>query len=81
MAVAFSNLRCRAASGALAAAEAFGAGTAAVVSPIRAIGIDGRDYELPVAGEQDSHSNRLKHALDDIRYGRSADIYEWNYFV
>jgi branched-chain amino acid aminotransferase len=28
--------------------EAFGAGTAAVVSPIRVIGIDGVDYELPV---------------------------------
>ena len=61
--------------------EAFGAGTAAVVSPIRAIGMDGRDYELAVAGEKRSHANILKHALDDIRYGRSTDIYEWNYFV
>jgi branched-chain amino acid aminotransferase len=30
--------------------EAFGAGTAAVVSPIRSIGIDDREYTLPVAG-------------------------------
>src|ERR1700748_2782346 len=30
--------------------EAFGAGTAAVVSPICEIGIDGRDYALPVVG-------------------------------
>ena len=30
--------------------EAFGAGTAAVVSPIRSIGIDGQEYALPVAG-------------------------------
>jgi branched-chain amino acid aminotransferase len=61
--------------------EAFGAGTAAVVSPIRVIGIDGRDHELAVAGERGSHAYTLKHALDDIRYGRGADIHEWNYFV
>jgi branched-chain amino acid aminotransferase len=30
--------------------EAFGAGTAAVVAPIRSIGIDGLDYTLPVVG-------------------------------
>jgi branched-chain amino acid aminotransferase len=61
--------------------EAFGAGTAAVVSPIRVIGIDGRDHALAVAGERGSHAHTLKHALDDIRYGRGADVHEWNYFV
>ena len=61
--------------------EAFGAGTAAVVSPIRVIGIDGRDHELAVAGERGSHAHTLKHALDGIRYGRRADVHEWNYFV
>jgi branched-chain amino acid aminotransferase len=61
--------------------EAFGAGTAAVVSPIREIGIDGRDYALAVTGEEGSHAHTLKQALDGIRYGRSADVHEWNYFV
>lgn len=28
--------------------EAFGAGTAAVVSPIKAIGFGGKDYEIPL---------------------------------
>jgi branched-chain amino acid aminotransferase len=61
--------------------EAFGAGTAAVVSPIREIGIDGRDYTLAVGVERSSHGYALKQALDDIRYGRSADVHGWNYFV
>ncbi|HXO73659.1 MAG TPA: branched-chain amino acid aminotransferase, partial [Puia sp.] len=34
--------------------EAFGAGTAAVVSPIQEIGIDGKDYMLPVVGSSES---------------------------
>lgn len=62
--------------------EAFGAGTGAVVSPIRTIGIDGRDHELPVCGEgPGSIALRLKTALDEIRYGQRPDAYEWNYFV
>ena len=61
--------------------EAFGAGTAAVVTPIREIGIDGRDYALAVGAELGSHSYTLKQALDGIRYGRNADVYGWNYFV
>jgi branched-chain amino acid aminotransferase len=61
--------------------EAFGAGTAAVVSPIRCIGIDHQDYPLPVAGERGSVAITLKDALDDIRYGRTRDRYGWNYFV
>jgi branched-chain amino acid aminotransferase len=32
--------------------EAFGAGTAAVISPIRAIGIDGVNYSLAVVGAE-----------------------------
>ncbi|HEY4111390.1 branched-chain amino acid aminotransferase [Puia sp.] len=62
--------------------EAFGAGTAAVVSPIGVIGIDGRDYELPVVGGDGySIADRLKAELDDIRYGRRPDIHGWNRFV
>jgi branched-chain amino acid aminotransferase len=61
--------------------EAFGAGTAAVVSPIRSIGIDGRDYALPVVGDRGSMTITLKDALDDIRYGRTTDRFGWNYFI
>jgi len=61
--------------------EAFGAGTAAVVSPIRCIGIDDHDYNLPVVGEIGSVANTLKDALDDIRYGRAEDRHGWNYFI
>lgn len=69
--------------------EVFGAGTAAVVAPIREIGIDGEDYPLPVVGEtgggatsaRDSVAVRLKHQLDAIRYGREPDKYGWNEYI
>jgi branched-chain amino acid aminotransferase len=60
--------------------EAFGAGTAAVISPIRTIGIDGIDYDLPMNGQR-SMANSLRSGLDDIRYGRKADPFGWNYIV
>jgi branched-chain amino acid aminotransferase len=60
--------------------EAFGAGTAAVVSPIETIGIDGRDHDVPVCGEG-GVALRLKAILDDIRYGRRPDIHDWCFFV
>ncbi|HXB92224.1 MAG TPA: branched-chain amino acid aminotransferase [Puia sp.] len=58
--------------------EAFGAGTAAVISPIQAIGIDGRDYALP---NSSNIADTLKTTLDDIRYGRKPDPYNWNFIV
>ncbi|HWB94032.1 MAG TPA: aminotransferase class IV, partial [Puia sp.] len=61
--------------------EVFGAGTAAVVSPVRVIGIDGKDYTLPLAGENGSVALTLKGAIDDIRYGRVPDVHQWNYFI
>lgn len=59
--------------------EAFGAGTAAVVSPIGGIGIDGRDYVLPVVSG--GIGDRLKQVFDDMRYGRRPDVHGWNVFV
>jgi len=69
--------------------EAFGAGTAAVVSPIRSIGIDGFEYTLPVVGGEGeagvgsgkSIALLLKEELDAIRYGRKADPYGWNGYI
>lgn len=60
--------------------EAFGCGTAAVISPIGTIGIAGEDYDLPAAG-QESMATLLRAALDNIRYGRESDPYGWNFIV
>ena len=55
--------------------EAFGCGTAAIVAPIGAIGIDGKDYELNVTDECLMFD--LKRQLNDIRFGRVEDRYGW----
>ncbi|HTH55421.1 MAG TPA: branched-chain amino acid aminotransferase [Cyclobacteriaceae bacterium] len=60
--------------------EAFGVGTAAVVSPIASISIQGRNYQLPVANAE-SFQLRAKKKLNDIRLGIEADVHEWNYPV
>jgi len=60
--------------------EAFGSGTAAVISPVGVIGIDGKDHALPAAGEA-GVGTRLKAALENIRYGRAADTENWNFIV
>lgn len=60
--------------------EAFGAGTAATIAPIKLIGCDGKDYELPpVEGRE--FSNKMRQTLDDIKYGRQEDTFEWNLSV
>lgn len=60
--------------------EAFGAGTAAVVSPIATITIKGKDYHLPPAGEN-SFQLRAKQKLNNIRMGEEADPFGWNYII
>ena len=60
--------------------EAFGAGTAAIVSPISAIGIEGKNYELPAYTER-SIMNQLKNRLDNIRYGSEPDFFDWNFLI
>lgn len=60
--------------------EAFGAGTAAVVSQIAVINIHGKDYELPVAGPN-SFQQRVKQKLSSLRRGMEPDTYGWNYIV
>jgi branched-chain amino acid aminotransferase len=60
--------------------EAFGAGTAAVVSPIATITIKGVDYHLPEPGP-DSFQQRVKQKLNDIRMGLEPDIFGWNYII
>lgn len=60
--------------------EAFGTGTAAVVSPIATINIHGKDYNIPAAGP-DSFQLRAKEKLNNIRLGLEPDVYGWNYII
>lgn len=60
--------------------EAFGAGTAAVVAPIKCIHINGIDYRLPQCDESKLQFT-LKHKLEQIRLGTEPDIFNWNYII
>lgn len=59
--------------------EMFGAGTAAVVSPISGFGYQGVDYELPEL--ENSYANTLKTKITDIQYNRTEDKFGWRYKV
>src|SRR5688572_11280245 len=60
--------------------EAFGTGTAAVVSPIATINIHGKDYNIPTAGPE-SFQLRAKEKLNNIRLGFEPDVHGWNYII
>ncbi|GIL23635.1 MAG: branched-chain-amino-acid transaminase 1 [Bacteroidota bacterium] len=60
--------------------EAFGAGTAAVVSPIATINIQGTDYHLPEV-KDNSFQLTVKKKLQDIRSGAAPDKYNWNHII
>ncbi|HSB92513.1 MAG TPA: branched-chain amino acid aminotransferase [Flavitalea sp.] len=60
--------------------EAFGAGTAAVVSPIETINIHGHDRQLPEYGPG-AIMFRLKNRLEAIRSGMEEDRHGWNHIV
>ena len=55
--------------------EAFGMGTAAVVSPISTIGFRERDFEVPNSSE--GIAMKIKNALNEIRTGKVADENGW----
>ncbi|NNE78621.1 MAG: branched-chain amino acid aminotransferase [Pricia sp.] len=59
--------------------EMFGAGTAAVVSPISTFGFRDVDYDLPELTE--SYAMRLKKRITDIQYNRAEDPFGWRYKV
>lgn len=59
--------------------EMFGAGTAAVVSPIASFGYRNEDYDLPEI--PDGYAARLKKRITDIQYNRSEDKFGWRYKV
>ena len=55
--------------------EAFGMGTAAVVSQIDTIGYNGENFSIPVP--ENGKAMDIKKLLTDIRMGRSEDCYGW----
>lgn len=55
--------------------EMFGAGTAAVISPISGFGFNGNDYDLPEL--EGSYATKLKKLITDIQYNRSKDPFGW----
>ena len=59
--------------------ELFGAGTAAVVSPISSFGFRGKLYQLPEP--DDSYASFIKKRITDIQYNRAEDPFGWRYEV
>ena len=60
--------------------EAFAAGTAATLTPISEIGYDGKVYTLPDPAERE-FSNKVLNFLNELRYGKVADPFGWNFIV
>jgi branched-chain amino acid aminotransferase len=59
--------------------EMFGAGTAAVVSPISVFGHKGTDYDLPEL--ENNYASLLKQRITDIQYNRTSDPFGWRYNI
>ncbi|WP_298536452.1 branched-chain amino acid aminotransferase [uncultured Algibacter sp.] len=59
--------------------EMFGAGTAAVISPIAGFGYKGADYLLPTIN--DSYGSQLKKRITDIQTNKTDDPFGWRYEV
>jgi branched-chain amino acid aminotransferase len=59
--------------------EAFGVGTAAVISPIEMIGINDKEYYPDVSKQAVLY--HLKTLLQNIRKGIDEDKYAWNYII
>ncbi|GAA4896890.1 branched-chain amino acid aminotransferase [Flaviramulus aquimarinus] len=59
--------------------EMFGAGTAAVISPISGFGYKDTDYELPKL--DDTYASFLKKRITDIQTNKVEDPFGWRYEV
>lgn len=56
--------------------EVFGVGTAATIAHIELIGHEGKDYQLPSV-DQRKFSNKVYNELENIKRGKSPDVFEW----
>jgi len=63
--------------------EAFGCGTAAVVSPVNTICYESKDYTVPVEKEHDAGALALRmwKRLTDIQYGRAEGPPGWSVII
>jgi branched-chain amino acid aminotransferase len=59
--------------------EMFGAGTAAVISPISSFGYKGARHRLPQVKE--SYAAHFKKRITDIQYNRAKDPFGWRFAV
>ncbi len=59
--------------------EMFGAGTAAVISPINRFAYNDVDYTLE--DQADSYGVKIKKMITDLQYNRSEDPFGWRYEV
>lgn len=57
----------------------FGAGTAAVISPIAGFGFRDTDYMLPTV--EDSYATLLKERITSIQYNKAEDKFGWRFKV
>lgn len=57
--------------------EAFGCGTAAVISPICALGYKDVYMEIPKLNPEETFAERLRQRIFDIQYNRTDDPYGW----
>ncbi len=59
--------------------EMFGAGTAAVISPISGFGFKDTDYDLPELAN--SYGSKLKKIITDIQTNKSEDPFGWRFKI
>ncbi|MFC5046485.1 branched-chain amino acid aminotransferase [Aquimarina hainanensis] len=59
--------------------EIFGAGTAAVISPVKAFGYQGNHYELEK--QENSFASLFKTALMNIQYNKAEDPFNWRHKI
>lgn len=59
---------------------AFGAGTAATITPVIAITYQDKLYQLPDPAKNE-FTQKMSKTLQDIKYGRMVDENAWNFFV
>ncbi|TXD53275.1 branched-chain amino acid aminotransferase [Polaribacter sp. IC063] len=59
--------------------EMFGAGTAAVISPIAGFGYQENDFALPTL--ENPYASQLKKLITDIQTNKTEDPYGWRVFV
>ena len=59
--------------------EAFGAGTAAVVSQIKGIGYKNQHFDIDVLNN--GFAAHFKKSLNDIQYNKAEDPFGWRYKI